>query len=134
MKKKKRQLVLDFENSHSPETKEEGVITLKNLFDAYYSCRKNKRNTANALKFEMNYEENLMRLLTEINNDSYQIRRSIAFIVEKPVKRPIFATYFRDRIVHHLLINKLNYFLKKNLCSIVIVAEKEKGPSRELSV
>ncbi|MCK4345337.1 MAG: GIY-YIG nuclease family protein [Bacteroidales bacterium] len=30
--------------------------------------------------------------------------RSIAFIVDKPVKREIFTVDFRDRVVHHLII------------------------------
>ena len=39
--------------------------------------------------------------------------RSITFVVEKPVKREIFAADFRDRIVHHLIINKLNPLFEK---------------------
>tara|TARA_B110000238_G_C16100679_1_gene428088 strand:- start:272 stop:1555 length:1284 start_codon:yes stop_codon:yes gene_type:complete len=88
-------------------------IELKELFEAYYSCRNNKRNTANALAFEIDYESNLIQLCTEINNGTYQIGRSIAFIVDKPVKREIFAADFRDRIVHHLIINKLNHLFEK---------------------
>jgi RNA-directed DNA polymerase len=88
-------------------------IQLKELFEAYYSCRHNKRNTANALAFEIDYESNLIQLCTEINNGTYQIGRSIAFIVDKPVKREIFAADFRDRIVHHLIINQLNPLFEK---------------------
>jgi hypothetical protein len=32
----------------------------------------------------------------------------VAFVVDKPVKREIFAADFRDRVVHYLIINKLN--------------------------
>jgi RNA-directed DNA polymerase len=78
------------------------------LFAAYFQCRKNKRNTINALLFEKHFEANLFRLEEEINNGSYQPGRSIAFIVNKPVKREIFAADFRDRVVHHWLIAKLN--------------------------
>jgi hypothetical protein len=88
-------------------------IELTELFDAYYSCRQNKRNTANAIAFEVDYESNLIQLRNEINNGTYQIGRSIAFIVNKPVKREIFAADFRDRIVHHLIINKLNHLFEK---------------------
>ena len=62
----------------------------------------------NALHFELDYERELIALCEEINNRTYRIGRSIAFIVDKPVKREIFATEFRDRIVHHLIIRKLN--------------------------
>ena len=83
-------------------------IELADLFEAYADCRKNKRNTMNALSFELDYEKELIALWQEINNGTYSPGRSIAFIINKPVKREIFAADFRDRIVHHLLINKLN--------------------------
>ena len=44
------------------------IIPLVDLFKAYYSCRKNKRNTINALAFELNLEENLIALKTEIES------------------------------------------------------------------
>ena len=88
-------------------------IELEELFTAYFECRKNKRNTANALAFEIDYENNLVQLCEEINSGTYQIGRSIAFIVDKPVKREIFAADFKDRVVHHLIIGKLNHLFEK---------------------
>ena len=41
-------------------------MELSDLFQAYYDCRKNKRNTVNALKFELNYESKLIYLYDEI--------------------------------------------------------------------
>jgi RNA-directed DNA polymerase len=84
------------------------------IFIAYYACRKNKRNTLNALRFEKHFEHNLFALQDEILNGSYTPGRSIAFIVEKPVKREIFAADFRDRVLHHWLIAKLNPLFEKH--------------------
>lgn len=89
------------------------MIELEELFEAYYDCRYNKRNTNNALAFEIDYESNLIQLQNDINDNNYQIGRSIAFIVNNPVKREIFAADFRDRIVHHFIINKLNPLFEK---------------------
>jgi len=88
-------------------------IELDELFQAYFNCRSNKRNTANAIAFEVDYEHNLVQLCKELNNGTYKIGRSIAFIVDKPVKREIFAADFRDRVVHHLVIGKLNNLFEK---------------------
>ena len=88
-------------------------ISLEEVFEAYYSCRKNKRNTANAAKFEVDYEASLFRLWSEINNGTYRPGKSLAFIVDKPVKRKIFAANFRDRIVHHLIVNKINHLFER---------------------
>ena len=81
-------------------------IDLQDLFEAYFECRKNKRSTINALAFEIDYENSLVKLCNEINSGTYKVGRSIAFIIDKPVKREIFAADFQDRIVHHLIIEK----------------------------
>ena len=83
------------------------------IFIAYYACRKNKRNTLNALRFEKHLEHNLFVLIEQIKTNSYYPGKSIAFIVNKPVKREIFAADFRDRVVHHWLIAKLNPLFEK---------------------
>lgn len=88
-------------------------IKLEDLFQAYFDCRIHKRNTASALIFEANYESQLVKLCDEINSGNYHIGQSVAFIVNKPVKREVFAANFRDRIVHHLVINKINHLLEK---------------------
>jgi hypothetical protein len=41
---------------------------LYDLFEAYYEARKNKRNTNNQIKFEINLEENLIKLYEELIN------------------------------------------------------------------
>jgi RNA-directed DNA polymerase len=56
----------------------------------------------------VDYEANLIKLWREINSGRYRPGRALAFIVNRPVTREIFAARFRDRVVHHLLINKLN--------------------------
>jgi RNA-directed DNA polymerase len=53
-------------------------IKLEELFEAYFACRSNKRNTINAIAFEVDYESNLVQLCEEINNGTYQIGKSIA--------------------------------------------------------
>lgn len=88
-------------------------IELEDLFQAYYDCRKNKRRTANALLFELDFEDNIVQLWRDINNGVYYPGRSIAFIVTEPVQREVFAADFRDRIVHHLIINKLNKYFEE---------------------
>lgn len=93
-------------------TVNEPVINPKSLifdlFSAYYEARKNKRNTMNALAFEVNYESSLFALYEEIVNRQYQRKPSMCFISFKPVQREIFAADFRDRIVHHLVFNYIN--------------------------
>jgi len=43
-------------------------IELNELFEAYFECRKNKRYTANALVFEIDYEHNLVHPVGHLSN------------------------------------------------------------------
>lgn len=81
---------------------------LLDLFQAYFDARRNKRNTINALNFEISYEENLFTLFEEIITETYKVKPSICFINFRPVQREIFAADFRDRVVHHLVYNYIS--------------------------
>lgn len=80
---------------------------LHDLWLAYFDARKHKRNTLNAIRFEQNLEHNMYELYREVAEYRYELSPSICFIVDKPVKREIFAAHFRDRIIHHYIIMKL---------------------------
>ncbi len=86
---------------------------LQDLFQAYFDCRRNKRNTKQALKFELHFEENILKLSEEIQSKKYEISPSSIFIVDSPVKREICAADFRDRIVHHYIVKKLELYLEQ---------------------
>lgn len=83
------------------------IYTYKKLYIAYLDCRKSKRNSPSALQFEAGLEKNLQVLLDELRSGRYEPGESICFVVREPMPREIFAAGFRDRIVHHLLVNEL---------------------------
>lgn len=74
---------------------------------AYYDCRKHKRNKSSALTFELNLERNLVELYRELVSKTYNIGPSICFVITRPKPREVWASDFRDRIVHHLLYNQI---------------------------
>jgi hypothetical protein len=77
------------------------------LVQAYLDCRRTKRNSASALAFEAQAERNLYRLHDELMDGSYQPGPSICFVIAHPRPREVWAAQFRDRIVHHLLYNRI---------------------------
>lgn len=99
----------------------------ENLFRAYLDARKNKRNTANQLRFEMNLESNLYDLYVQISECRYIPKPSIAFVVFKPVQREIFAADFSDRVVHHLFFNYVNPIFERTYIADCYSCRKEKG-------
>lgn len=83
-------------------------VPLSHIWEAYDECMKNKANTLNATLFAVNAERNLQALRRSINDRTYDFDKSVAFIVEKPVKREVFAAGFKDRIVQHFLYLRVN--------------------------
>lgn len=84
------------------------ILTLEALFDAYFDCRRHKRNTLHQLAFEADLERNLLALWRDLQDGSYRIGRSIAFVVKHPKTREVWAASFRDRVVHHLIYNAIS--------------------------
>ena len=74
----------------------------KSMRAAYRLCLKNKAHTANAIRFWLDEESELVALAREVFNCEYVPRQSIAFIVTKPCLREVVAADFRDRIVRDI--------------------------------
>lgn len=83
------------------------TLTIEDVFDAYFDCRRTKRNSINQLRFEENLETNLVTLYRELKSGEYKVGRSIAFVVTHPKIREIWAADFRDRVVHHVIYNAI---------------------------
>jgi retron-type reverse transcriptase len=83
------------------------LFSFENLHRQYLNCRRNKRNTQNALRFEIEQEKNLLDLQAALQDRTYRPARSVCFFVQKPKLREIFAADFADRVVHHVLIDYL---------------------------
>ena len=83
------------------------AFSLGEVIRAYKDCLQNKRNTRNAKEFEIDWLVNCRALCDEINFGEYEIGKSITFVVTRPKLREVFAADFRDRVVHHLVINEL---------------------------
>ena len=75
---------------------------------AYLDCRRNKRTSASALAFEAHLERNLCDLHDELIAGTYQPGQSICFVITQPKPREVWAAEFRDRVVHHLLYNRVS--------------------------
>jgi RNA-directed DNA polymerase len=82
------------------------LYSFERLWRAYRECRR-KRNTLNAVAFEVDAEAGLLELQRKLLDHSYRPGPSICFVTDGPKPREVFAADFRDRIVHHLLVGQL---------------------------
>ena len=88
-------------------TKTPSEITVAQLFEAYYDCRRHKRTTRSALEFEVALEDNLMDLLAELRSGSWYPSPATVFAITRPKPREVWAAQFRDRVVHHLVYRSI---------------------------
>ena len=102
-------------------------VTIEEVFDAYYDCRRHKRSKQSAVRYELDYELENYRLWRELNAMTYSPATSTAFCVTRPKLREVFAADFRDRIVHHLLYNKLNWMFETELTDCAFACREGKG-------
>ncbi|MDK9719074.1 MAG: reverse transcriptase domain-containing protein [Trichlorobacter sp.] len=103
------------------------LYSFKSLYDAYLSCRRRKRNTINALIFEEHLLDNLFELRATLAEGSYSPSRSVCFIAKQPKHREIFAADFRDRVVHHLLVPRLEAIFEPKFIHDSYACRKGKG-------
>lgn len=97
------------------------------LVQAYYDCRGSKRNSASALAFEMDLEQNLTALHRDLVTGQYRPGRSICFVVTRPKAREVWAADFRDRIVHHLLYNHIGPGIERSFIADSCACIRERG-------
>lgn len=102
-------------------------LSLFDLWVAYEDCRHRKRNSRSCAEFERNELVNLQLLCDELNNKTYKIGKSDTFCVTRPKVREVFAADFRDRIVHHLLIQRLNPLFEQEFIQDTYNCRKNKG-------
>lgn len=87
-------------------------FTYNEVLLAFEDCVKHKKNSWGAREFCVSKVRNILELTDDINNWSYKIGVSQAFVITDPKVREVFAASFRDRVVHHLVIRELEpYFM-----------------------
>jgi retron-type reverse transcriptase len=103
------------------------LFTFEALEASYRECRRRKRGTANALRFEADLERNLIELARDLQSGTYQPRRSVCFLATRPKLREIIASDFRDRVVHHFLVKKLEPIFERVFIHDSFASRKGKG-------
>ena len=81
------------------------VTCFENLLSAYRKARKGKQSKPAVAEFTLNLESELLSLQQDLIGSSYQPGPYRLFTIYERKKRQIAAAPFRDRVVHHALMN-----------------------------
>jgi RNA-directed DNA polymerase len=109
------------------ENDRRGIFSFRSVYEAYLNCRKRKRNTINALRFEADLIGNLVSLQRELAAGCYRPARSVCFFTTTPKLREIIAADFRDRVVHHLLVPLLEDIFEPKFIDDSYACRPDKG-------
>lgn len=80
------------------------IATFANLYTAWEAARRGKRRRLDVAAFERHLELQLLSLERELWDGSYRPGRYRSFYIREPKRRKISAAPFRDRVVHHALV------------------------------
>ncbi len=81
------------------------LCSFENLYLAYRDARRGKRKHASVAGFEYDQEKELLLLRDELQAGTWSPGPYHSFYIHDPKRRLISAAPFRDRVVHHALIN-----------------------------
>ena len=95
--------------------------------NAFYKARKRKRQEPRVIKYFMNLENNLFELKREMEKKTYNPSDYRIFYVQEHKKRLIAAAQFKDRIVHHALLNVIEPYYEKSFIFDSYGCRREKG-------
>jgi RNA-directed DNA polymerase len=90
------------------------LCSLENLLLAFERAKKGKTKRYYVKKFQRRLKENLLRLRQELITQTYNPFRLKTFIIRDPKTRKISKSRFRDRVVHHVLINIIEPLFDKS--------------------
>ncbi len=105
----------------------EKIYDFDNLYLSYKKARKGKTKKLYVIKFEKYLERNLLDLQFELKNQFYSPSPMQTFILRDPKTRKISKADFRDRVIHHALVNILELIFEKSFIFDSYANRKGKG-------
>ena len=103
------------------------VVAMDNLYAAFCKARKGKRHRPDVAQFSLNLEQALCELQQELVSGQYAPGAYRQFTIYERKPRVISVAPFRDRVVHHALMNVLEPLLDKRFIPDSYACRQNKG-------
>lgn len=108
------------------------IYDLLNLWQAFVKASKGRRGHPSIAAFEYNLEPELIRLRDELRDETYLPGGYRSFTVHETKRRKISAAPFRDRVVHHALMNVTGPMLERKFIHDSYANQIGKGTHKAL--
>jgi len=103
------------------------LVGFPNLLLAHRKARRGKRERPAVIAFEFELERNLVRLQNQLAQRTYRPGLYRTFTIREPKPRLISAAPYRDRVVHHALMNVLEPVLDARLSPDSFACRRGRG-------
>jgi retron-type reverse transcriptase len=102
-------------------------ISYKNLYSAYLKARKAKPKSLEIREYFFNYEKELFQLQRSLIKGNYALSKYTSFKIYKPKERTIKYVNFKDRVLHHAVINIIEPIFDNSFIFDSYACRKNKG-------
>lgn len=103
------------------------LTSWSNLYLAYRKACKHKKSKAETAEWMYQCEKNLFILQKELIELRYQPQPYTYFTIREPKERVISVASFRDRVVHHALVNVIEPYFENQFIFDSYATRKKKG-------
>ena len=103
------------------------ILDLENLHLAFAKAARGKRARFDAQEFAVGREENLQRLADEMAAGTVAVGVASQFTIYDPKQRLITAPCFRERVLHHALMNVCEPVFERTLIGDTFACRRGKG-------
>ena len=108
------------------------LTAFENFLLAFTKAARGRHSRASVAEFERELEVNLPTLRAELLEDRYRPGPYTSFYIHDPKRRLISAAPFRDRVVHHALVNIIEPIFERKFIFDTYANRTGKGTHRAL--
>ena len=105
----------------------ESIVDFDNLYLAFWKARKGKNAKAEVRRFRENINEEILSLRDDLVSEAMRVGDYHYFEVHDPKRRQICAASFRERVLHHAIINVCGPYFEKFLIFDTYACIKNRG-------
>ncbi len=103
-------------------------ISYQQIYQAEKNCSKSKRKGAGCQCFEANLVDNLIEIQQVLQSKTYVPKSMRVFVADNGSKpREIYATHYYDRVIHHILVPRLEKIIAHKFIHDSTANQKHKG-------
>lgn len=108
------------------------IYDYENLVLAFWKAQKGKRYKSEIIAFLSDFDNEIKSIQNEFENENLSIGNYSYFKIYEPKERNICATTFRERVIHHAIINICHYYFEKSLIHDTYACGINKGQHKAI--